>query len=100
MTPIRNVPHAATPPPKMLEAMEILVKDPKNVVFVISGRDQACLDEWLGHIKGLGLSAEHGCFIKYPGGQWINLSDEIDLHWKHEVAEIFNYYTERTQGLL
>lgn len=83
----------------MLEAMEILAKDPQNVVFVISGRDQACLDEWLGNIPGLGLSAEHGCFIKYPTKEWVNLSDELDLGWIKEVAEIFEYYTERTQGI-
>ncbi|KAJ3275299.1 threalose-6-phosphate phosphatase [Borealophlyctis nickersoniae] len=98
LTPIVKTPNAAVPPPDMLKAMEILVKDPKNVVFVISGRDEACLDNWLGHIKGLGLSAEHGCFLKYPGGKWINLSEELDFSWKTEVKEIFNYYTERTQG--
>ena len=84
----------------MLRALAILVKDPKNYVFVISGRDQFTLDSWLGHISGLGLSAEHGCFIKYPedSSKWLNLSEEIDLAWKNDVAEIFTYYTERTQG--
>lgn len=98
LTPIRKVPTAAVPPPDMLKALQTLVDDPHNVVFVISGRDQACLDDWLGHITGLGLSAEHGSFIKYPRGKWINLAEEIDLTWKNEVAEIFNYFTERTQG--
>eukprot|EP00842_Homolaphlyctis_polyrhiza_P005863 jgi/Hompol1/6278/HPOL_002522-RA len=98
LTPIRKVPNAATPPPDMLTAMRVLVNDPHNVVFVISGRDQACLDDWLGHIDGLGLSAEHGSFIKYPRGKWINLAEEIDLTWKTKVTEIFDYFTERTQG--
>ena len=100
LTAIRKVPDAAVPPPEMLQALEHLVNDPGNVVFIISGRDQECLDGWLGHISGLGLSAEHGSFIKYPGGKWINLAAEIDLAWKEKVAEIFNYYTERTQGIL
>jgi Trehalose-phosphatase/Glycosyltransferase family 20 len=98
LTPIVKVPNKALPPPQMLLALERLVQDPNNVVFIISGRDQDCLDTWLGHIKGLGLSAEHGSFIKYPGGKWLNLASEIDMAWKTEVAEIFNYYTERTQG--
>ncbi|KAI8910398.1 glycosyltransferase family 20-domain-containing protein [Gorgonomyces haynaldii] len=98
LTPIVKIPSLALPPPSMLEAMEILTNDPRNVVFVISGRDQQCLDEWLGHIKNLGLSAEHGSFIKYPGGEWINLAKEIDFAWKKQVEEIFNYYEERTQG--
>ncbi|KAJ3328575.1 threalose-6-phosphate phosphatase [Blyttiomyces sp. JEL0837] len=101
LTPIRKTPGAAVPSPEMLRYLSILTKDPKNYVFVISGRDQACLDDWLGHIEGLGLSAEHGCFIKYPDlneGKWNNLSEQIDLSWKSKVVEIFNYYTERTQG--
>jgi trehalose 6-phosphate synthase/phosphatase len=82
----------------MLEALQRLAQDERNVIFIISGRDQECLDQWLGHIPQLGLSAEHGSFIKYPGGDWINLAAEIDLTWKNDVMEIFNYYTERTQG--
>lgn len=93
-----SVPSAAVPPAEMLEALKILVRDPRNVVFVISGRDQACLDNWLGEVEGLGLSAEHGSFIKYPGKKWINLVQEIDFSWKKQVEEIFNYYEERTQG--
>ncbi|KAJ3407202.1 threalose-6-phosphate phosphatase [Chytridiales sp. JEL 0842] len=98
LTPIVKTPSAAVPPPRMLKFLATLCADPRNYVFVISGRDQACLDNWLGHIKGLGLSAEHGSFIKYPGGQWTNLSKEMDLSWKDKVAEVFQYYTERTQG--
>ncbi|KAJ3188543.1 threalose-6-phosphate phosphatase [Irineochytrium annulatum] len=101
LTPIRKTPNAAVPSPEMLKYMTELCKDPRNYIFVISGRDEAFLDTWLGQIPGLGLSAEHGCFIKYPDlndGKWVNLTEEIDLSWKSKVAEIFQYYTERTQG--
>jgi trehalose 6-phosphate synthase/phosphatase len=93
-----KVPKDALPPPAMLKALQELSNDPNNVIFIISGRDQECLDDWLGHIDNVGLSAEHGSFIKYPRGKWINLAAEIDLAWKNDVVEIFNYYTERTQG--
>ncbi|RKO91617.1 glycosyltransferase family 20-domain-containing protein [Blyttiomyces helicus] len=98
LTPIVKTPNAALPPPEMLKALNMLCQDPRNVVFIISGRDEACLENWLGGIKALGLSAEHGCFIRYPDHEWVNLSEEIDFTWKNEVSEIFNYYTERTQG--
>ena len=62
MTQIRKTPNAAVPPPEMLDALERLTKDETVYVYIISGRDQAALDKWLGHIKHLGLSAEHGCF--------------------------------------
>lgn len=98
MTPIVKTPSAAVPPADMLVALQALVNDPKNVVFVVSGRDQICLDNWLGHISGLGLSAEHGSFIKYPNEKWINLAKEIDFAWKKQVEDIFNFYEERTSG--
>ena len=46
------------------------------------------------------VSAEHGCFLKYPekNATWINLSENIDMSWKTDVAKIFDYYTERTLG--
>lgn len=83
----------------MLHALTKLCADPRNEVWVISGRDEAGLDQWLGHIPNLGLSAEHGCFIKYPGSsKWINLTEHFDMSWKHDVVDVFTYYTERTTG--
>nr|CAG8490585.1 402_t:CDS:10 [Entrophospora candida]CAG8540337.1 11844_t:CDS:10 [Entrophospora candida] len=76
-----------------------LTDDPKNKVWIISGRDTYALDKWLGDIKKLGFSAEHGGFIKSPeSDEWINLMKDIDMSWKDDVLEIFTYYKERTQG--
>ena len=67
--------------------------------MVVSGRDQATLEEWLGHIPQLGLSGEHGCFIRDPNAtQTISMLDQIDMGWKEDVMEVFQYYTERTPG--
>lgn len=99
LTPIVKHPHAAYPSPVLLTTLHRLCQDPHNVVFVISGRDQATLEKWLGAIPGLGLSAEHGCFLKFPNtGQWTNFSNDLDLAWKNDVIDIFSYYAERTQG--
>ena len=98
LTPIVKVPHQALPSEKMLKALEEIVGDENNIVFIISGRDQEFLDSCFGHIIGLGLSAEHGSFIKYPKGNWINLAEGLDLGWQKDVTCIFDYYTERTSG--
>ncbi|RKP09640.1 glycosyltransferase family 20-domain-containing protein, partial [Thamnocephalis sphaerospora] len=98
LTSIRKVPGAAVPSAPMVEALTKLAADPRNDVWVISGRDQPTLERWLGDIPKLGLSAEHGCFIRHPGQAWINLLEQDDFSWKKEVSEIFDYYTERTQG--
>jgi trehalose-phosphatase len=99
LTPIVSVPTDAKPSPQMLASIQALCKDPRNEVWVVSGRDQACLEDWLGGIENLGLSAEHGCFLKAAGSStWINVLEDIDMSWKKDVTEIFDYYTERTEG--
>ena len=83
------------PSPQTLEALENLTKDPRNVVFIISGRDGAFLEQHLGHIRGLGMSAEHGGFMRVPGSTvWDNLTEKLDMSWMTEVEEVFKYYTE------
>ncbi|KAF9425240.1 threalose-6-phosphate phosphatase [Podila epigama] len=99
LTPIRKTPGAAVPQEHMLKALAALTADPKNIVWIISGRDQKVLEEWLGDITNLGFSAEHGSFMRQPGSKkWINLTESLDMGWKNDVIEIFTYYTERTQG--
>lgn len=99
LTPIVKDPQAAILPDHVLHSIKRLAADPRNTVWIISGRDQAFLDEWISHsIPELGLSAEHGCFIRKPHShEWENLS-EADMAWQKEVMEIFQLYTERTQG--
>lgn len=73
--------------------------DPKNVVYIISGRDSSFLADKLGHIKNLGFSAEHGCFLKLPGSdKWQNLTEGLDMSWRKDVEDIFRYYEVRTTG--
>lgn len=99
LTPIVKVPSMALPSDAALTALERLSQDPKNLVYIISGRDSAFLEQHLGHLKNIGFSAEHGCFIREPGSEkWTNLTETLDMSWMPEVEELFNYYTERTTG--
>ncbi|KAI9230186.1 MAG: glycosyltransferase family 20-domain-containing protein [Piptocephalis tieghemiana] len=114
LTPIVTTPEAALPSQQVLRALRQLCADPTNRVWVISGRDQSFLETHLGDIPGLGLSAEHGCFIRYPSpptdssspspssssptSSWISLTEGMDFSWMEEIKRIFDYYTERTQG--
>lgn len=96
----------AVPSMDALNALTKLAADPRNVVYIVSGRDQAFLEQHLGHIKHLGMSAEHGGFIREPSNgnvatddeTWVNFTAQLDMGWMDEVAEIFRYYTERTTG--
>lgn len=99
LTPIVRDPQAAIPSDKVIRTLKTLAADPKNAVWIISGRDQAFLDEWMGHIPELGLSAEHGCFMRMPhSSEWENLTETFDMSWQEQVMTAFNHYTERTQG--
>lgn len=99
LTPIVKDPQAAIPSDRVLRTLKSLAADPRNAVWIISGRDQAFLDEWMGHIPELGLSAEHGCFIRQPrSDDWENLAESTNMGWQKEVVEVFQHYTERTQG--
>lgn len=100
----------AVPSLDALSALMKLTSDPRNVVYIVSGRDQAFLELHLGHVKHLGMSAEHGGFIRDPNNSnnhgsamedeetWVNFTEQLDMGWMDEVAEIFRYYTERTTG--
>ena len=99
LTPIVKDPQAAIPSDRVIRSIKTLASDPRNAVWIISGRDQAFLDEWMGHIPELGLSAEHGSFIRHPGrDDWENLTEKIDMGWQKDVMDVFQHYTERTQG--
>lgn len=99
LTPIVKDPQAAVPSDRVIRTLKSLASDRRNAVWIISGRDQAFLDEWMGHIPELGLSAEHGCFIRMPHTtEWENLTEKYDMSWQQKVLEVFNWYSERTQG--
>jgi trehalose 6-phosphate synthase/phosphatase len=99
LTPIVKDPNAAIPSDRVLRTLKALAADPQNHVWIISGRDERFLDEWMGHISELGLSAEHGCFIRHPRSEeWENLTSKMDMAWQKEVMDVFSHYTERTQG--
>ncbi|KIM27999.1 glycosyltransferase family 20 protein [Serendipita vermifera MAFF 305830] len=99
LTPIVKTPSMAVPSEYALQALERLSEDPKNLVYIISGRDSGFLEQHLGHLTKVGFSAEHGCFIREPGAtKWSNLTETLDMSWMPEVEELFEYYTERTTG--
>ncbi|KAI9673739.1 MAG: threalose-6-phosphate phosphatase [Trizodia sp. TS-e1964] len=99
LTPIVRDPAAAIPTDSVIQTIKSLASDPRNAVWIISGRDQDFLNKWMGDISELGLSAEHGCFIREPGNEeWENLTAKLDMSWQNDVMEIFQSYTERTEG--
>lgn len=98
LTPIVNDPAAAIPSARLIDILEKLSEDPRNQIWIISGRDQAFLERWLGKNHKLGLSAEHGCFMKDIGSDWVNLAAKFDMSWQRKVEDIYVRYTDKTPG--
>lgn len=98
---IQRTPSEAVPTPELLGTLRVLTADPLNVVYVISGRDRTTLSGMLGLVPGIGLSAEHGCYLRLAEtGEWSALIKEEELTWKLSVLQIMEYYHERTPGSL
>jgi trehalose 6-phosphate synthase/phosphatase len=99
LTPIVKDPAAAIPSERVIRTLKALASDHRNAVWIISGRDQEFLGQYLGDIPELGFSAEHGSFMRQPGGsEWENLAEMFDMSWQKEVMECFQKYTEKTPG--
>ncbi|CAL9728716.1 trehalose-phosphatase [Monosporozyma unispora] len=100
LTPIVQDPAAAIPTAKLYNIMEKLAEDPKNQIWIISGRDQQFLNKWWGSKnKNIGLSAEHGCFIKDVNSpDWVNLTEKVDMSWQERVSKCMEEITNKTPG--
>ncbi|KAB5513612.1 glycosyltransferase family 20 protein [Coniochaeta sp. 2T2.1] len=99
LTQIVREPSAAVPSERVITTLRALAADPKNAVWIISGRDQVFLQQHLGHITELGFSAEHGSFMKHPGSdEWENLAEKFDMGWQQEVLDVFQKYTDKVPG--
>ncbi|ODV86331.1 glycosyltransferase family 20 protein [[Candida] arabinofermentans NRRL YB-2248] len=100
LTPIVRDPSAAIPSARLSDTLKQLTKDPRNEIWIISGRDQEFLEKWIGaNYPEIGLSAEHGCFMKKVGDKnWINLAESFDMSWQAIVEDVFQRYNGKTPG--
>lgn len=55
---------STTPNTEALGILNNLCSDPKNVVFVVSGKDKKTVSEWFSSCDKLGIAAEHGYFLR------------------------------------
>ncbi|XP_068636703.1 probable alpha,alpha-trehalose-phosphate synthase [UDP-forming] 9 [Aristolochia californica] len=87
------------PSNELISVLNTLCSDPKNTVFIISGRGRSSLSEWFTPCEKLGLAAEHGFFIRWDkNSEWETCSIAPDFNWKVIVEPILKSYTEATDG--
>ena len=99
LTPIVEDPAAAILSHEASSSIQKLAADPRNAVWIISGRKQSFLEMLFGHLTNIGLVAEHGSFLRPPGTfDWENLTHQVDMSWQEEVSRTFQSYTDMTPG--
>ena len=99
LTPIVANPATAILSLEALRSIERLAANPRNAVWIISGRNQSFLEQLFGHPNDLGLVAEHGSFLRPPGTlAWDNRTAKADMRWQDEVTQAFEICTEMTPG--
>ncbi len=86
--PAKAFPHAA-----LLQLLQKLLDDPRNLVYVISGRDSHTLDRWLGHLP-VRLIAEHGAKWRSSDAEWSS-SVTRDGSWHEAVDAVMSDYVVR-----
>ncbi|XAR48052.1 Alpha,alpha-trehalose-phosphate synthase (UDP-forming) [Bertholletia excelsa] len=85
--------------PEVITVLNTLCNDPKNTVFIVSGRGRNSLGEWLAPCEKLGIAAEHGYFLRWDKNtDWETCPLNADLEWKEVVEPVMQLYTEATDG--
>ncbi|XP_058193212.1 probable alpha,alpha-trehalose-phosphate synthase [UDP-forming] 9 isoform X2 [Rhododendron vialii] len=85
--------------PDVVAVLNVLCNDPKNTVFIVSGRGRSSLIEWLAPCERLGIAAEHGFFIKWSKNtDWESSPLTAHLEWKQIVEPVMKSYREATDG--
>ncbi len=99
LTPIVNDPAAAILAGTLVDSLDFLASHTKNNLWIISGRDQTFLEKSLTDVSDVGLSAEHGSFIRYPlKFDWRDLTTNVDMGWREKTMEVFRAFEAATPG--
>ncbi|XP_075492185.1 putative alpha,alpha-trehalose-phosphate synthase [UDP-forming] 11 [Primulina tabacum] len=88
-----------SPTSEVISVLNILSNDPKNVVFIVSGRGRDSLGKWFSQCERLGLSAEHGYLTRWmKNSAWESCGLAVDLNWRRIALPVMGHYTEATDG--
>jgi trehalose 6-phosphate synthase/phosphatase len=97
LTPLQRNPERAQPDAELLELLGTLAADDRTRVVIISGRDRATLDKWLGHLP-LDFVAEHGVWLRRAGEDWHLFQEGLRAEWKADIRPVLDLYVRRTPG--
>ena len=97
LVPFTKRPEDAKPGAELLRDLELLCSDERTQVAIASGRDSAKLTDWYGALP-VHLIAEHGAFVRKPGGEWQARPARTD--WMGILRDLFDQFCDRCPGAL
>ncbi len=95
LVPFTKSPADSRPNAELLSVLTELSLLENNEVYIVSGRDSATLDQWLGHLD-IGLIAEHGAKVRERNGQWENELTGVSGNWMENVRAIMDRYVAKS----
>jgi len=96
LVPLAPKPEDAVPTPELKKLLSDLAADPRNNVVIVSGRDQATLDRWLGDLP-VSMIAEHGATWRMKNEPW-QQPVAVPDQWKSEIRPIMQKFVTRCVG--
>ncbi|QCE08583.1 alpha,alpha-trehalose-phosphate synthase [UDP-forming] 5 [Vigna unguiculata] len=90
---------STTPNAEAVGILNILCRDTKNCVFIVSGRERSTLTEWFSSCERMGIAAEHGYFVRTnQNSEWETCVPVPDFEWKQIAEPVMQLYMETTDG--
>ncbi|XP_076955237.1 putative alpha,alpha-trehalose-phosphate synthase [UDP-forming] 7 [Bidens hawaiensis] len=87
------------PSNEVISIINRLCNDPKNTVFVVSGRGREDLAKWFSPCEKLGIAAEHGYFMRWQADkEWETYAQNASFGWMQMAEPVMKLYTEATDG--
>jgi trehalose 6-phosphate synthase/phosphatase len=94
LVPFAKHPREAKPDKTVLQLLSMLSSDQKNEVTIISGRDNAVLEDWFRGLS-VNLVAEHGASVRLKDGSWKH-REETDQSWKPLIRPTLELFVQRS----
>lgn len=96
LMPFFNEPSEAKPGDHVLQTLARLAGDARNSICIISGRDPAVLESWLGHLP-IHIIAEHGAMVRYKDSPWEKIGFPAD-RWMDRLYPVMDRSTAECPG--
>ena len=90
-----------TPSEKLINILKNLCNNPKNYVYIITGKPKKFLTEWFKDVENLGFGSEYGYYYKEaqnPKGEVQTSINLPDWSWKQNAYAIIKQFESKTEG--